>query len=138
MNLHNSCRDNTVYVMQCQLLGEISLQHPAICEFPSRIFYEGRLKTDKSVERRYSGLHLNSFWPRGEEKPMVFCQVEGEENSGYLGPKGRTKVESQSKFNQKEAKKIVSKTQQMVYGHKFMATFFYLYTFLHESLICVN
>ena len=138
MNLHNSRRDNTMYVMQRQLLSEISLQHPAICEFPSRAFYEGKLKTDKSVERRHSGLHLNSFWPRGEQKPMVFCQVEGEEDSGYLGLKGRTKVESQSKFNQKEAKKIVSKTQQMMNDHKFMATLKRVYTFLHESLICVN
>ena len=85
------------------------MQHPAICEFPSQAFYEGKLKTDASVVRRHSGLHLGGFWPRGEDCPMVFCQVEGEEESGHIGSRQSAKVDSQSKFNPTEATKIVSK-----------------------------
>ena len=39
---------------------------------------------------------------------MVFCQVEGEEGSGHIGSRESAKVDSQSKFNQTEAGKIVS------------------------------
>ena len=39
---------------------------------------------------------------------MVFCQVVGEEEDGHIGLKGRAKVDSQSKFNKREAEKIVS------------------------------
>ena len=84
------------------------LQHKAICEFPSKAFYGGKLKTDQSVERRHSGLSLGGFWLRGEELPIVFCQVEGEEETGHIGSRGNSKVNSQSKFNTTEAKKIVS------------------------------
>ena len=86
------------------------LQHPMICEFPSQAFYRGRLKTDPSVERR-AGLDLKGFWPQGERLPMVFCQMEGEEDSGHIGSGGGANVESKSKFNKDEAKKIVSNTQ---------------------------
>ena len=68
------------------------------------------LKTDSSVLRRRSGLRLGGFWPRGEDCPMVFCQVEGEEESGHIGSRQSAKVDSQSKFNPTEAGKIVSKT----------------------------
>ena len=90
-------------------------QHPEICDFPSRAFYEGKLQTDPSVMRRRSGFNLAGFWPQGEGCPIVFCQVEGEEETGYIGSKGNNKVDSQSKFNTTEAKKIVSK----VYNNNF-------------------
>ena len=82
------------------------MQHPAICDFPSHEFYEGRLKTDGSVIRRGDVLKLKRFWPQGERYPMVFCQVVGEEDDGYSR---RSKVDSQSKFNKTEAERIVSK-----------------------------
>ena len=82
------------------------MQHPAICDFPSHEFYEGKLKTDSSVKRRGDVLNLKRFWPQGERYPMVFCQVVGEEDDGYSG---RPKVDTQSKFNKTEAEKIVSK-----------------------------
>ena len=57
------------------------------------------------------------IWPtsgpgiyRGEEWPIVFCQVEGEEETGHIGSTGSSKVDSKSKFNMTEAKKIVSET----------------------------
>ena len=90
----------------------LSLQHSAICEFPSKVFYNGRLKTDSLVGRRRCDLDLAHFWPRyrGEEWPIVFCQVEGEEETGHIGSRGNSKVDSKSKFNMTEAKKIVSET----------------------------
>ena len=86
-----------------------NLQHPAICKFSSTEFYGNRLITDESISRRHSGLNLKHFWPRGEEWPIVFCQVEGEEESGHTGSKRSAKVDSQSKYNPTEAEKIVSK-----------------------------
>lgn len=83
----------------------LHMQHPRICEFPSKTFYGGKLKTDESVVRRRNRLNLGNFWPQGEEYPMVFCQVVGEEGNGHIGS---TRVEAQSKFNCIEAKKIVS------------------------------
>ncbi|CAI8047999.1 Helicase with zinc finger domain 2 [Geodia barretti] len=86
------------------------LQHPAICEFPSKAFYNGRLKTDPSVMRRQSGLNLTHFWPK-HDSPIVFCQVEGEEETGHIGSRGSS---SQSKFNMTEAKKIVEIAEKLV------------------------
>ena len=64
--------------------------------------------TDPSIDGRSSGLNLAHFWPRykGKEWPIVFCQVEGKERTGS---RGNTKVDSQSKFNETEARKIVCK-----------------------------
>ena len=87
----------------------ILLQHPAICDFPSKQFYDNQLKTDSSVTRRRVAWNLANFWPRGKEWPIVFCQVEGVEETGHIGSRGNSKVDSQSKFNVTEAKKIVSK-----------------------------
>ena len=84
------------------------MQHQAICKFPSKEFYDERLKTDICVKRRGDVLKLGRFWPQGESCPMVFCQVVGEEDDGHVGLKGRAKVDSQSKFNKREAEKIVS------------------------------
>ena len=89
------------------------LQHPAICEFPSKAFYNGRLKTDPSVMRRQSGLNLTHFWPK-RDSPIVFCQVEGEEETGHIGSRGSS---SQSKFNMTEAKKIVSNSRKSLNPH---------------------
>lgn len=46
---------------------------------------------------------------------MVFCQVEGEEDSGHIGSGGGgANVEPTSKFNRREARKIVSISNQSV------------------------
>ena len=50
---------------------------------------------------------LERFWPR-RGKPMVFCNVIGEEDEVHTGKKGKARVGLESKFNVKEAKKIVS------------------------------
>ena len=96
--------------------GSLILQHTEICKFPSNEFYENHLITDESISRRRSGLNLTHFWPRGEEWPIVFCQVVGEEESGHTGSKGSAKVDSQSKYNPTEAEKIVSKLKVLPSG----------------------
>ena len=63
---------------------------------------------------------------------MVFCQVEGEEESGHIGGRVSAKVDSQSKFNQKEAEKIVSKAQKFYHYrlHLSMKSFRDVYIFV--------
>ena len=110
----NECRSAFVCATYKSVCGIIVcifyLQHPALCDFPSQVFYDRQLKTDESVEGRFTGLDLEDFWPQGERLPMVFCQMEGEEDSGHVGSGGGANVESKSKFNKDEAKKIVSNT----------------------------
>ena len=49
-------------------------QHEAICEFPSRSFYDGRLITPPSVKNRLP-LVPPSIWPGGGSHPMAFCTL---------------------------------------------------------------
>ena len=109
--LHFECMLLALLLQIPQITAITLLQHPAICEFPSKEFYEGNLETDSSVKRRHVPWNLANFWPRyrGKEWPIVFCQVEGKEENGHIGSRGNSKVDSQSKFNVTEAKKIVSK-----------------------------
>ena len=82
-------------------------QHSAICEFPSRHFYEGRLKTAESVKERDPG--PVKFWPSvhfsGRFLPIVFCHVEGQEQSTAISS---SHSNESSKSNEKEVIKAVS------------------------------
>jgi superfamily I DNA and/or RNA helicase len=82
----------------CTMLDIQYRMHEEICSFPSRHFYEGKLKTAKSVKRR--NVHESSlqFWPQGPKLPILFCDFVGEEET-KLG---------RSKFNPMEAAKVVS------------------------------
>ena len=84
-------------------------QHHAICRFPSKVFYLRQLITDQSVKQKTTKRHLRSFWPQGEDLPMVFCDIVGKEEEVHTGMKGTAKVGLQSKYNPAEARKIVSK-----------------------------
>lgn len=77
-----------------------------MCEFPSKEFYEGRLKSDYSV--RFRSFDVRNFWPRGKQSPFVFCDVEGQEETAKAGVKETTRVGMASKFNKREAMKVVS------------------------------
>jgi superfamily I DNA and/or RNA helicase len=92
-------------------LFAIFIQLPCLCKFASNEFYDGRLRTSPTVERRYSAKleRLQGFWPRGPRKPFVFCNVVGseDENNGARQD-GTAPVGVESKRNNKEAKKIVS------------------------------
>ena len=85
----------------------ISLQHSAICEFPSLHFYDGRLQTAESVNSRDCG--PVKFWPslrfNGKFLPIVFCHVEGEEQSTAISS---SQSNEDSKSNMKEVRKAVS------------------------------
>ena len=58
--------------------------------------------TDPSVSQRFCS--LEGFWPSGPDCPIVFCNVEGNEEDGS----SHEKVHQDSKSNIKEAEKIVS------------------------------
>ena len=64
--------------------------------------------TDISVTYRNNPeVHLH-FWPGGPRKPFVFVHVEGTESESHTGRKGKARVGLESKYNEKEARKIVS------------------------------
>ena len=87
-----------------------TLQHEAICEFPSCQFYDGDLVADKSLKTRsVPGKSMDQFWPRGKNWPIVFCNVVGEEKEtkDYKSMEG-ARVDSHSKHNHTEADKAVS------------------------------
>ena len=83
------------------------VQHEAICDFPSKHFYDGRLKTALSVKTRGRG--IVNLWPaqqlRGKDWPVVFCHVEGKEESTIFKS---AQSNAQSKSNMKEVMKAVS------------------------------
>ena len=86
------------------------LQLPCLCEFPSREFYDGKLKTSRGVVRRYSNetYHLRNFWPNNDMQ-FIFCNVVGKEEDHYNTGRDRaTAFGIESKINNEEAKKIVS------------------------------
>ena len=77
-------------------------QHEAICEFPSKEFYDEKLKTDSSVAQQFYA--LEGFWPNGPNCPIAFCDVEGKEVDGS----SHHKVYQETMSNRIEAEKIVS------------------------------
>jgi len=78
----------------------VLFQHESICEFPSKEFYDKKLKTDSSVSLQFCS--LEKFWPNNNKNcPIVFCDLEGKEED-Y--PKGY----QESKSNRIEAEKVVS------------------------------
>ena len=84
------------------------IQHKKICEFPSNEFYDGELETDESVSYRRDPEVRLRFWPCGPSKPFVFVHVEGKESESHTGRKGKARVGLESKYNEQEARKIVS------------------------------
>ena len=67
------------------------------------------METDVSVKRRTNPeSKLKGFWPQGEECPIMFVDVVGEEGQDSTGSKGAS-IGVDSKFNEEEAKKVVSK-----------------------------
>ena len=69
------------------------------------------METDVSVKRRNNPEgRLKKFWPgpKGEKCPIMFVNVVGEEGQHPTGSKDAN-VGIDSKFNEREAKKAVSK-----------------------------
>lgn len=95
-----------------------SSQHRDICEFPSFMFYEDKLRTsssvddrDKKVKRTKEFLH---FWPCHKDKdyvPLVFCHVAGEERELAVTTE---QGNQRSKSNLREKDKVVSLNSLLV------------------------
>ena len=109
MNRHPLMMLTIQYRMVCNILCWynanilLTIQHKAICEFPSKEFYNGRLNTDPSVSQQFCS--VKRYWPSGPNCPIAFCDVEGKEEDGS----SHHKVHQESKNNRMEAEKIVSR-----------------------------
>jgi len=77
------------------------LQNPKICEFPSRHFYDRKLKTDEGWLDRED--HSLTIWPN-VYFPMVFCHVEGTEETQVVST---AEGNEQSKRNKEESDHVV-------------------------------
>ena len=85
------------------------MQHHQVCQFPSKYFYDDSLESAMITRREFRQFcadfpKMDSFWPCGKDKPIVFYSVEGSESS----PTSTEKVRLQSICNEQEAMKIVS------------------------------
>ena len=80
-----------------------SSQHPQICHFPSKQFYEGALKTGK----RFHDQDLLDIWPRDKLNvyPHVFVHINGEERALTVSTE---EGNEQSRSNMQEIKHVVS------------------------------
>jgi len=64
--------------------------------------------TDNSVKyRKDREARIHRFWPQGRNRPFAFCDVIGREAETHTGQKEMTRVGLESKYNVKEAQKIV-------------------------------
>lgn len=79
------------------------LQHPKICGFPSKHFYDGELKTHPDVGISPQSLGM---WPRMTDGyyPHVFCHVEGDEQTLTVKTDAGNE---QSRFNDAEVQQVV-------------------------------
>lgn len=103
-----STTQSTIYVAvaDCDLNHT---QHEAICKFPSEEFYNSKLTTDRSVVNRPPKDCLETFWPQGNDLPIMFVDVVGKEELDKIGSsKGEAKVGMDSKYNLVEAELVVS------------------------------
>lgn len=82
-------------------------QHKAICEFPSRWFYDGKLQCAVNCNRYQTAPSMlpRRLWRGGQTCPILFCHVEGQEETQYVMT---DEASDNSKSNQKEAEQAVS------------------------------
>lgn len=77
------------------------LQNPSLCEFPSNIFYDGKLITKESP--KWAVKTPLSLWSN-PKYPYVFCNTEGEEEYlAYTTEEGN----EMSRYNAKEIEHVV-------------------------------
>ena len=95
-------------LLLCFLHTRTILQHPSIRKFPSKHFYNDKLQDASEITRpeRIAVGAIARLWPAGQDVRLVFCHVQGQEESpqDFTGFEGR----EDSKFNELEVKKTVS------------------------------
>ncbi|XP_035696319.1 helicase with zinc finger domain 2-like [Branchiostoma floridae] len=67
------------YAWKATMLTIQYRMHEAICSFPSRMFYENKLRTHRTVIERPRHPALDRLWPGGDNRPTAFCHVVGKE-----------------------------------------------------------
>ncbi|VDI41014.1 Hypothetical predicted protein [Mytilus galloprovincialis] len=81
----------------------------SICEFPSRMFYDGKLKTaNDKIGRPLKPLKM---WQKSNGIPRVFCHVEGEEEILTVKTK---EGNEQSRSNMREIEQVLKVFRHMV------------------------
>ncbi|XP_019860621.1 PREDICTED: helicase with zinc finger domain 2-like [Amphimedon queenslandica] len=90
--------------------------HSFICQGPSGIFYNSKLKADQIVkERRPLTQSIDLFWPRGQQYPVLFLKVYGVEK--FTDSKHSKEIDSHSKCNEQEAKAVLKCIKKLVMNH---------------------
>uniref|UniRef100_A0A1X7UNX9 RNB domain-containing protein n=1 Tax=Amphimedon queenslandica TaxID=400682 RepID=A0A1X7UNX9_AMPQE len=90
--------------------------HSFICQGPSSIFYDSKLKADQIVkERRPLTQSIDLFWSRGQQHPVMFLKVYGIERS--TDSKYSRKVDSHSKCNEQEVKTVLKCIKKLVMNY---------------------
>ena len=79
-------------------------QDPGICQFPSEHFYEGRLRTDRTVLAREKKQKFRLCHPPNSANTSVFCHVVGEEKVNFSLDRGG----EFSFYNEVEARVVVT------------------------------
>ena len=81
------------------------MQHYWIQEFPSQQFYGGKLRCGNGAVQTDASLPAKNFWPAGSRKPIVFCHIEGIEETQYITT---DTAGTNSHFNMDEVKHVVN------------------------------
>ncbi|XP_019640358.1 PREDICTED: helicase with zinc finger domain 2-like [Branchiostoma belcheri] len=89
--------------------------HVAICSFPSREFYENKLRTHQSVTARPRHPTLDGLWPGGAGRPTAFCHVVGREEVQTVATAEGNQM---SRSNEMEADMAVKMAISLVKEHK--------------------
>ncbi|XP_068761782.1 3'-5' exoribonuclease HELZ2-like isoform X3 [Montipora capricornis] len=110
------------YSDMAMMLQKQYRMHKDICEFPSRQFYEGNLRTagsvrDREMNRQDVSKKVVNFWPNQTGKgyvPLAFCNVVGEEEELVVTTE---EGNERSKSNKKEKEKVVEVIKKLIgYG----------------------
>ncbi|CAH1274496.1 HELZ2 [Branchiostoma lanceolatum] len=102
------------YAWKATMLTTQYRMHEAICSFPSRTFYENKLRTHQSVTARPRHPTLDGLWPGGANRPTAFCHVVGREEVQTVATAEGNQM---SRSNEMEADMAVKMAISLVREH---------------------